>query len=245
YLGGSGRGVYGEHNNGNQGYLGGGAGALGQHNNGNFGYLGHSNYGVYGEEAAGPWAGYFKGDVHVTGTLSKGGGAFKIDHPLDPENKYLAHSFVESPDMMNVYNGNVTTDADGLATVELPPYFEVLNRDYRYQLTVIGQFAQAIVAGEVNNHRFVIQTDKPGVKVSWQVTGIRQDAWAQEHRIVVEEDKPARERGYYLHPWLFGQPVQRSVEWARDPEGMPAMQEERLRPAAQQNRLQNLPRNDR
>lgn len=49
------------------------------------------------------------GNVAVQNTLSKGGGSFKIDHPLDPENKYLYHSFVESPDMMNVYNGNITT----------------------------------------------------------------------------------------------------------------------------------------
>ena len=45
------------------------------------------------------------GNLDVTGTISKGGGTFKIDHPLDPTNKYLYHSFVESPDMMNIYNG--------------------------------------------------------------------------------------------------------------------------------------------
>ena len=50
------------------------------------------------------------GNVDVIGTLSKGGGSFKIDHPLDPANKYLYHSFVESPDMKNMYDGNVTTD---------------------------------------------------------------------------------------------------------------------------------------
>jgi hypothetical protein len=106
--------------------------------------------------------------------------------------------------MMNIYNGNVTTDAGGLATVELPDYFEALNRDFRYQLTVIGQLAQAIVAQEIENNRFVIQTDKPKVKVSWQVTGIRHDAYANAHRIQVEEDKPEAERGTYLHPELFG-----------------------------------------
>jgi hypothetical protein len=54
------------------------------------------------------------------GTLSKGGGSFKIDDPLDPAHKYLSHSFVESPDMMNVYNGNITTDRLGLATSSCP-----------------------------------------------------------------------------------------------------------------------------
>ena len=91
------------------------------------------------------YAAWFNGNVNVDGNLSKAGGSFKIDHPLDPANKYLYHSFVESPDMMNIYDGNVTTDAHGDAVVELPEWFETLNRDFRYQLTVIGQFAQAIV----------------------------------------------------------------------------------------------------
>ena len=151
------------------------------------------------------------GDVAIAGNLSKGGGSFKIDHPLDPANKYLYHSFVESPDMMNVYNGNVITNQHGLATIVLPDYFEALNRDFRYQLTVIGQFAQAIVAKEVSRNRFTIKTSKPGVKVSWQVTGIRQDAYANAHRIQVEEEKPLQEQGHYLHPELFGAPPEQAV----------------------------------
>src|SRR5262249_57764378 len=144
-------------------------------------------------------AGDFLGDVEITGNLWKGGGSFKIDHPLDPDNKYLYHSFVESPDMKNVYDGVVSTDQNGEATVTLPDYFETLNRDFRYQLTVIGQFAQAIVASEIRGNHFAIKTDRPSVKVSWQVTGIRQDAYANKYRIPVEEDKPERERGYYIH----------------------------------------------
>jgi len=154
---------------------------------------------------------YLEGNVSVSSNLSKGGGSFKIDHPLDPANKYLYHSFVESPDMMNVYNGNVTTSKQGLATVVLPDYFEALNRDFRYQLTVIGRFAQAIVAKEVRHNRFTIKTSKPGVKVSWQVTGIRQDAYANAHRIQVEEEKSPQEQGRYLHPELFGAPPEQAI----------------------------------
>jgi hypothetical protein len=121
-------------------------------------------------------AGEFIGNVEVEGSLSKDSGSFKIDHPLDPANKYLYHSFVESPDMMNIYNGNVITDAQGNAVISLPEWFEALNRDFRYQLTVVGQFAQAIVSSKVANHQFAIKTDKPSVEVSWQVTGIPQDA---------------------------------------------------------------------
>jgi hypothetical protein len=158
--------------------------------------------------------GFFAGNLNVTGKLTKGGGSFKIDHPLDPANKYLSHSFVESPDMMNVYNGNITTDRHGFATVNLPDYFEALNGDFRYQLTVIGQFAQAIVANKISANRFVIRTNKPNVEVSWQVTGVRHDAYANRYRIPVEEDKALSEQGYYLHPEVFGQPESRSISAA-------------------------------
>ncbi len=174
-------------------------------------HTGSQAAGVYGESSGG-WAGMFVGNTEVTGnlevfgTVSKAGGSFKIDHPLDPTGKYLSHSFVESPDMMNIYNGNVVTDAEGWAVVELPDWFEALNRDFRYQLTVIGQFAQAIVAEEIHDGRFAIRTNLGLVKVSWQVTGIRHDPWAEAHRIPVEEVKPEAERGTYLAPGAYGQP---------------------------------------
>jgi len=116
--------------------------------------------------------------------------------------------------MMNVYNGNIHTDASGIAVVTLPEWFEALNRDFRYQLTAIGQPALAWV-----------KTDKPLVEVSWQVTGIRQDAWANAHRIPVEEQKPEAERGFYLHPELHGQSDERRIMWARHPEKMRQLKE--------------------
>ena len=161
--------------------------------------------GVIGENPNG-FAGVFLGKVRVTGTLFKGGGGFEIDHPLDPENKYLSHSFVESPDMLNVYSGNVVTDAEGNAAVTMPGYFEALNHEFRYQLTVIGQFAQAIVVEEIRNNRFTVRTDKPRVKVSWQVTGVRKDPWAVANRIPVESSKTGEEKGRYLHPQLWQRP---------------------------------------
>jgi hypothetical protein len=173
------------------------------------------DYGVWGSASAPAQAGHFSGNVQITGNLSKGGGSFKIDHPLDPANKYLYHSFVESPDMMNVYNGNVTTDEKGEATIQLPDYFEQLNKDFRYQLTVMGQFAQAIVSQKIMGNRFTIKTDKPNVEVSWQVTGIRQDPYANAHRIPVEEEKQGDEKGKYLHPTEWGQPESKGVEYER------------------------------
>jgi hypothetical protein len=187
--------------------------------------------GVLAGSASG-YAGFFNGNVAVEGNLSKSGGSFKIDHPLDPANKYLYHSFVESPDMMNIYNGNVTTDAQGDAVVDLPEWFETLNRDFRYQLTVIGQFAQAMVASKIANHQFIVKTDKPDVEVSWQVTGIRQDAWANAHRIPVEQEKPELERGTYLHPELFGAPEEKGILWATAPKAMTQWKEARAKAAA-------------
>jgi hypothetical protein len=139
------------------------------------------------------------GNLTIDGRITKGSGSFTIDHPLDPANKKLSHSFVESPDMMNIYNGNITTNEQGEAVVELPPYFSALNRDFRYQLTVIGQFAQAIVAEKIKNNQFKIKTDKPNIEVSWQITGIRQDKFANDQRIAVEEDKPTAERGKCIY----------------------------------------------
>jgi prepilin-type N-terminal cleavage/methylation domain-containing protein len=184
--------------------------------------------GGFSGAANGP-AGQFDGDVEVSGNLSKGGGSFKIDHPLDPENKYLYHSFVESPDMKNIYDGNVVTDSNGEAVVVLPDYFEALNRDFRYQLTVLGTFAQAIVTQKIKGNRFTIKTSAPNVEVSWQVTGIRHDAYANMRRIPVEENKPYLERGFYLHPEAFNQPEERGIEWARRPEIMERIKDSRLK----------------
>jgi hypothetical protein len=152
----------------------------------------------------GVYAGYFVGDVYVSGNLSKAGGTFKIDHPQDPENKFLIHSFVESPDMMNIYNGNATTDASGEAIVTMPSYFEAENKDFRYQLTTIGQPAQVWVAEKISGNQFKVKSDKPNVEISWQVTGVRQDAWANANRVVAEVEKKGVEKGKYLHPELFG-----------------------------------------
>lgn len=209
-----------------EGWVTGGAGT----NTGVYGYTaaGQANIGIQGQASGGTFAygvygtagsattnygGYFQGNVMVTGTLTKGGGAFMIDHPLDPENKYLLHSFVESPDMMNVYNGNTVLDANGEAIVVLPEWFEALNQDFRYQLTAIGGPGPDLyVAEKVRENHFRIAGGSPGLEVSWQVTGIRHDVFAEKHRIPVEMKKSQAERGNYLHPADYGQPAEKSVD---------------------------------
>ncbi len=161
--------------------------------------------GIDNVNAANSYAGYFFGKVNVNGALSATSSnsaikAFKIDNPLNPTEEYLQHSSVESPDMMNIYNGNVTTDAAGNATITLPNYFEALNKDFRYQLTTIGSFAQAMVSAKVSNNSFSIKTNQPNTEVSWQVTGIRHDAMANKFRIQNVVAKKGTEKGKYLYP---------------------------------------------
>jgi hypothetical protein len=167
--------------------------------------------------SAGP-AAFFVGSVTVAGNLSKSSGSFQIDHPLDPANKYLYHSFVESPDMMNIYNGIITLDGNGQAAVTLPDWFESLNQDFRYQLTAVGAAGPNLhVAEKIHNNSFKIAGGQPGMEVSWQVTGVRHDAWANAHRIPVEVEKPVSEQGSFIHPELFGAPLSQSVASVRHP----------------------------
>jgi hypothetical protein len=226
----TGTGVYGTSSNGRGGEFSsdGGDGLVGASYGANYrGVVGQSSgaggMGVYGISStgygvagysSGSEAGHFYGDVGVTGNLSKGGGSFKIDHPLDPANKYLYHSFVESPDMLDVYRGHAMLDAKGEAWVQMPAWFEALNSDFDYQLTAIGTPGPDLhIAQEVHDNRFRIAGGRAGMKVSWQVTGVRQDLYANAHRIPVEEDKPAGERGKYLYPQEYGRPESEGIEY--------------------------------
>jgi hypothetical protein len=183
-------------------------------------------YGLHGySESEDGYAAYLEGKVYIKGPLEKPAGQFKIDHPLDPANKYLSHSFVESSDMKNVYDGVVALDDKGKAEIHLPDWFSTLNKDFRYQLTAIGApgpnlyIAEEISDGVTNysnsnnkvNSSFKVAGGTSGMRVSWQVTGIRKDPWANAHRIKVEEDKPAKERGYYIYPDLYDQPPEKGI----------------------------------
>jgi hypothetical protein len=159
------------------------------------------------------------GTTHIYGNLVKPAGSFQIDDPLDPANEYLTHSFVESPDMMNIYNGVATFDSRGKAVAKLPQYFEALNQDFRYQLTCLGGASPIYVAREISNNQFVIAGGRPGLKVSWQVKGVRHITYANSHRIEVEKEKPADEKGHYLYPSI----PESSPREATSPKATPEM----------------------
>jgi hypothetical protein len=160
------------------------------------------------------FAGWFQGNVQVTGKIFKGGSNFRIDHPLDPKNKYLTHAAVESDQMKNLYDGVVRLNRKGEATVQLPRWFMSLNGDLRYQLTPIGAAAPDLhIAAELTGGKFRIAGGSSGLRVCWQVTGVRQDRWAKENPLDVESPKPRTDRGKYLHPKLYRKKDENGIGW--------------------------------
>jgi hypothetical protein len=157
-------------------------------------------------------AAYLSGNVTVVGTLTATTKNFRIDDPRDPANKFLYHASIESNDMMDIYNGNITTDANGDAMVQLPSYFETINGDFKYQLTCIGTFAQAIVSEKENNNQFKIRTNQPNVEVSWQIAGVRHDPASRVYNTIPEVDKTGNEKGYYQNPEVYGLGREMSID---------------------------------
>jgi hypothetical protein len=164
----------------------------------------------------------------IVGGLDKGSGTFVIDHPLDPKNKLLFHSFVESPDAKNIYDGIATLDAKGDATVTLPGYFMALNMNFRYQLKSLGiPQPNLFIKSEVNNNHFTIGGGKPFARVSWQVSGVRQDPFIVANPIIAEVEKGTSfgvRRGEFLHPDVYTAtfPItERIVTYLRDFFGRP------------------------
>ncbi len=172
---------------------------------------GHGVVGQADHLVAGSYGVFSLGNTAATGSKS-----FRIDHPLDPENKYLQHYCAEGPEPLNVYSGEVRTDDRGYAWVQLPDYFESINRDFRYQLTVVddedsAEFVLAKVVRRIQGNRFQVRTSVPNVAVSWEVKATRNDRFMQEHGAPTELDKPEYDRGYYQHPELYGLPKERSI----------------------------------
>lgn len=185
------------------------------------------NIGVYGHatDAAG-FGVYSSGDSHtqgnvtVSGNLNVGGNStvvgtksFMIDDPRDPANKYLKHFSVESNEILNIYRGVITFDASGKAIVQLPDYYDAINKNASYQLTPIGAaMPNLYIASEVNNGTFVIAGGVPEKKVSWTLTAERNDPYinnnpAVRNNVVDKGDY----RGRYLSPETYGQSPEKGI----------------------------------
>ena len=115
------------------------------------------------------------------GSANWGVKAFTIDHPLDPQNKVLRHYTLEGPQVWNVYKGTAQLDALGMATIQLPDYFEALNRNPQYDLTPIGSpMPNLFVKQTVKDNQFVIGGGVANGQVCWTVSGERNDPAAIE-----------------------------------------------------------------
>lgn len=160
--------------------------------------------GVAGQAGAGGFGVYSFGVLGASGSK-----AFRIDHPLDPENRYLMHYSTESPTPQNFYSGNVKTNAQGKAWVELPNYFAEINTNFKYQLTVVDDnesdsFVQVKIGRKIAGNRFLIMSSEPNVEVSWLVEADRNDLWIRKYGAPTEVDKQPSEKGLYQHPELYG-----------------------------------------
>ncbi|MFT7507317.1 MAG: hypothetical protein ACI92I_000460, partial [Acidimicrobiales bacterium] len=113
------------------------------------------------------------------------------------------HSFVESPDAKNMYDGIAILDAQGEAIISLPDYFEVLNKNAVFLLTPLLVASPGIYVKNkgITNNQFTIGGGTPNAKVSWQVTGTRQDPYIVANPIINEVEKGPDElvdKGEYL-----------------------------------------------
>ncbi|MCD4656946.1 MAG: hypothetical protein K8S87_05320 [Planctomycetes bacterium] len=229
YLGSSSTGVYGQsstygvYGNGSFGVYGAG-GSYGIYGRGSYGVYGNgTTYGIYG--TGGVYAGYFSGNVRVTGSISKGGGWFLIDHPLDPENKTLRHSFVESPEDLCMYRGTVTIGQNGDAVVQMPDYFKALTMENEATVTLTSIGKPFLVGYDWNENysEFTVYGDS-GRKVSYIVLADRDDPVMHKLRkdVVEEKGNGNFEKGTLLYPEAFGYPKEKGYDYQMEEQNKPS-----------------------
>lgn len=186
----------------------------------NTGWVGNQFAGIRGytpnEVAVKGWAdaglaGEFHGNVHISGSISKGSGSFLIDHPLDPENKLLRHNFMESPENLVVYRGKVKLNSIGETIVELPEYFEALTKEKEATVTLTSIGKPFLTGYEwENNYKAFKIYGEPEREVSWVVYADRDDPVMQKLARPVEEEKGQDnsfcKKGKLLYPEAYGYP---------------------------------------
>jgi hypothetical protein len=147
------------------------------------------------------------GSLAVVGNVSKGGGTFLIDHPLDPDNKNLIHSFIEGPNCDLLYRGRVKL-SKGRAQVDVDVAakmtrgtFAALTQNVDFFITNATGNAKVRVEdiAAVKTGRFSIVADDPNSNdtVMWLVIAERADpyikAWDgtdEQGHLLVEAMKP-------------------------------------------------------
>lgn len=143
------------------------------------------------------------GNLHINGNLSKGGGTFHIDHPLDPANKDLYHGFVEAPrydliyrGMVQLKNGRATVNIDAASSMT-DGTFDALTQNPQVFLQNDSGFAT--VKGKVKKGTLSIECAdaKSNDTIGWLVIAERADAYVKNNsttdangHLLVEVDKP-------------------------------------------------------
>ncbi|HEX7319905.1 MAG TPA: hypothetical protein VF399_06070 [bacterium] len=177
-----------------------------------------NKYGIYSEVSGGGtlWAGWFDGNVHITGSLSKGSGSFLIDHPLDPQNKTLRHNFVESPENLCLYRGKVKLNSSGEGRVEMPSYFRALTKETEATVTLTS-IGRPFNTGYDWNKGYTVFTvyGEPNREVSYIVMADRDDPVIKQLYKPVEEEKGNGNftKGKLLYPKAYGYPEEMGEEY--------------------------------
>lgn len=136
-----------------------------------------------------------QGNLSIVGALSKGSGTFKIDHPLDPENKHLIHGFVEAPRYDLIYRGSVKlVDGVGVVNIDLASNmtegtFAALTQNVQVvSLNNYDGFGR-VRAGKVVDGKFHIYAEDPtsSDEIAWVVMGERNDEFIRERDPWVEK----------------------------------------------------------
>ena len=191
-------GVYGQTNNGASFGIYGENLSSGTTDN-NVGAAGWGWVGVFGQTSGGGFGVYSDGELGSSGTKS-----FVIDHPLDPANKTLKHYCAESPEVLNIYRGNIILDENGEAKVVLPDYFSKINTNFSYYLTPIGAAAPNLhVKQEVEGNAFVVSGGKANLKVSWVIYAERNDKYIKKYPKSKQVEIEKRQKGKYWRPELY------------------------------------------
>jgi len=141
------------------------------------------------------------GGVVVTGSLSKGSGSFRIDHPLPAktETHHLVHSFVEAPQADNIYRGKVEL-VEGSATVNIDTAAGMTEGTYvllntNTQCFTSNESGWTAVKGSVSGNTLTItaQDNTCTDTISWMVVGERKDqhmidtSWTDDNGKVIVE----------------------------------------------------------
>ncbi len=210
-----------------------GIGVMGDGNTGVWGQtVDGAGYGVYGFNASASttennigtggdgWVGVY-GVTNNTATgygvysdgnfASSGTKAFIIDHPTDPDNKILKHYCIESPEVINLYRGNVTLDENGEAVITLPEYFESINTNFSYNLTPIGAPVNLYIKKKIENGQFTIAGGNANMEVSWTVYAERNDKFIQSYPESKAVEVNKKVPGNYIRPELYNKPKNKSV----------------------------------